>query len=218
MKLKHLLFEYGLNTIVGDLLRSIISFIKKTKIDYDKSKKNKYSRKFNLFGTDPILFSAEVRVVRMNDLNRSNLYIKNLEDGYSISATSFPEEDEFILEIHLDPTKEPSSYTKIAGWIKDHLRHELEHIDQVQIQGKKINGPQKGYRYLISKVELPAMVKGMYSKAKYEKKYLDDVFNEYLDYVMQRGDIKSEKEKQLVFNVWITFAKKNLPNAKFRTT
>ena len=53
-------------------------------------------------------------------------------------------------------------------------------------------------------------------KAKHEKKYLDDVFNEYLDYVEKKGDLKNKNERKIVFDKWIEFTKRNLPNAKLR--
>ena len=110
--------------------------------------------------------------------------------------------------------------------LNDVVRHELEHITQV---GKnKIAGrvkpstsrqrelSQKDYRYFLLRDEIPAMVAGMYRQAKTQKKELDIVFSNYLDYFIEIGQM-TEEQKTLVMDTWIDYVKKNYPAAKFST-
>jgi len=216
MKIRILIQEIKLDKTTDDLTKNIFSFIKTTKEKFDRNNKNKSSNSFSVIIYEPIFFEVKITVKRNPNLENSKLYFKDLEKGFSISAASIPSEDDFVLEIELDPIKEPGSYFALAGWIKDHLRHEMEHITQSQFFGINSFKIANGYKYLISSSELSAMVKGMYAKAKHEKKYLDDVFNEYLDYVEKKGDLKNKNERKIVFDKWIEFTKRNLPNAKLR--
>ena len=121
-------------------------------------------------------------------------------------------------------------YSEINSELHNVVRHEIEHI--VQQRGKnKIAGrvdaisPKERRKaentigYFLSKDEIPALVAGFYKQAKNDKKPLDVVASEYLDYFTDEEDgILNGKEKDLVMNDLMNYARQNYPNAIFSKT
>lgn len=197
--LTELLLEIKLDGFTSQIVNSIFSSIKSS---------NKSFKKIIEF-SDPLLFDLELTVKRTPDIASSDLYFKNENSGFAIDADSFLDANVIEVNIELDPSKEPNLYNSLSGILKDYVRHELEHINQIQVQGMAYKAAGKGYKYFISPDEIPAMVKGMNKRAKHERVPVEKIFNEYLDYVVKKGDIKNQKEREKVFNIWMEFAKKN---------
>ena len=63
---------------------------------------------------------------------------------------------------------------------------------------------------------MPALVHGFYRRAKLEKRPLDDIMIEDLDSEIERGNLSS-KQAQKLLQIWVDYAKKNLPKAKYST-
>ena len=111
--------------------------------------------------------------------------------------------------------------------LKDIVRHEIEHLTQsgynvinskelpddqtlrYYIQNLKIL-PYSNY-YLLDK-EIPAMLQGMYFKAKKMKKPFKDILNGYLDIFVNDETINKE-DKSDILNRWRVAARElNLPS------
>jgi len=148
--------------------------------------------------------------------------------GVIVDAGAYPSVNGIEFIVTLDPAKEPQSYQKLNAVLQDAARHEIEHLTQggenrrpskVKITGSiirnKISGDKGNlYKYFLLKDEVPAMANGMYRQAKTEKRPLNDVFNEYLDYFIDQK-LMTKTERNKVLKTWITFAKKNLPKAQY---
>lgn len=155
----------------------------------------------------------------------------SLSSGFSIDGGSWNEDkDSALIEISvsINPKKVPAIFSTLNGFIQDAVRHEIEHLTQGglnKLQNKakptrsKIRDKIKyeigsAYKYFILRDEIPAMVQGMYKKAKIEKITLDKSFDIYLDYMIDNKVI-SQKEKIKILKEWFKFAKKNLPTAQY---
>lgn len=153
-----------------------------------------------------------------------------IPQGFIIDAGAYTQKGNNALEIiiKIDPTKEPQVYTKLNAKLQDAVRHEIEHLTQAgknKVPGKptatraktrnKINIDNNNiYKYFLLRDEIPAMVFGMYRQAKTEKRNLDDVFNEYLQYFVDEKII-SGGESEKIISTWIKFAKSRLQHAQY---
>jgi hypothetical protein len=163
-------------------------------------------------------------------IDEVNFYITRepIATGVAIDAGAYPSENSLEIILTIDPNKEPQIYNKVNSLLQDAVRHEIEHLtqggenripDRPKITPAKVrdkisfkNG--NAYKYFVLKDEIPAMVNGMYRSAKTEKKPLDIVFNEYLDYYIGENII-SQKQADSIIKTWIEYAKKNLPVAQY---
>ncbi len=157
------------------------------------------------------------------------VYIKREEGiSYQLSVDAGQSGDEIDFLIHLNPAYEPQSYVKLNSKLQDAVRHEIEHILQgpnnISFKEKKaqptsmahrekIQTPGNTHKYFTLRDEIPAMVNGMYRQAKTEKRSLVDIFKEYIGYYLEQGEI-TQKQYDKILNVWINYAKKNLPKAQ----
>ena len=230
MQLTTLLLEIKLDGFVSQISNFIMQYVKKTKTYYDLGQEKKIGPldkntgyRVNHFADyeEPIIFTLYLALQRTNKVSKI---------GFAVDANSgdFKDDPNILLSIALDPEKEPQIYSTVLGYIKDAIRHELEHMTQEginRVKGrekselikvrKKINKSKtEKYKYFLLRDEVPAMVKGMYTRAKYEKRPIDLVFSDYLDYFVDEKMI-TEKQKQIIIKVWIDYTKKQYPLAKF---
>ena len=131
------------------------------------------------------------------------------------------------LYFQVDPRTLPKLWSTISMDLKDIVRHEIEHLTQsgynvinskelpddqtlrYYIQNLKIL-PYSNY-YLLDK-EIPAMLQGMYFKAKKMKKPFKDILNGYLDIFVNDETINKE-DKSDILNRWRVAARElNLPS------
>lgn len=109
----------------------------------------------------------------------------------------------------------------IIADLKDALRHEFEHISQIQSEpgaGWKIRNMYKqageeetNYAYFNLPTEISAMVRGLYKRAKTQRRNLQDMIEEYVKSI---GDMTKKEEQQTIEN-YINYAKKiKLPLTK----
>lgn len=148
--------------------------------------------------------------------------------GVSIDAGAYPEENAIEVLLTIDPSAEPNIYNKVNSLLQDAVRHELEHLTQGgenRIIDRPKLTPEKtrnkidakfgnAHKYFTLKDEIPTMVNGMYRSAKTQKKPIDVVFNEYLNYYIGEKII-TQKQADSILKVWIDYAKKNLPAAQY---
>lgn len=212
-----LLTEIKLNDLTNEMVKLIFAEIKKQV--YKKSPPIR-TKKILLYQYETPLEFDFFLYIRQ---------VKSLDEPYKCDADSLNIYTDITNEVNiyleLKSFIDTSFYTKLGSDLKDYIRHELEHITQGS-QNKQPNRAKptsalvrnraKGYQYLIFRDEIPAMVAGMYEKAKYEKKPIDIIFSEYLDNEIKKGIITS-KEKKIVMDKWIAYTKKNYTSAKFST-
>ena len=131
------------------------------------------------------------------------------------------------LYFQVDPRTLPKLWSTISMDVKDIIRHEVEHLSQAGynvVPAKELPDdrmlrsyiqdlglmPASNY-YLLDK-EVPAMLQGMYYKAKKMKKPFKDVVNSYLDIFVNNETI-DKQDKQDILHRWRIAAKGlNLPS------
>ena len=161
------------------------------------------------------------------EIKRENI---SFPQGFVLDAGAYTTKGNNTIEIiiNIDPSKEPQVYSILNAKLQDGFRHEIEHLTQSgvnKVPGKptatraktrnKINIDNNNvYKYFLLRDEIPAMAQGMYKQAKSQKRPLDDIFNEYLDYFVDE-DVITSSERDKILKVWIGFAKKNLPAAQY---
>jgi predicted nucleotidyltransferase len=131
------------------------------------------------------------------------------------------------LYFQVDPRELPRLWSKISMDLKDTVRHEIEHLTQAgyNVIPSKELPDDKQLRYYINDLgilpasnyylldkEIPAMLQGLYYKAKKMKRPFKEVAEAYLDIFVDNGTIDAEAKVD-VLNRWRPEAKKlNLPS------
>jgi hypothetical protein len=119
------------------------------------------------------------------------------------------------IRFRIDPTEYPKVLSEIAMDLRDVLRHEIEHITQSgwnvksgkylqgdQARRSKIqNGELPTFNYWLLPKEQTAMLQGLYTRAKKERRPFADVVNDNLDIWVTNGTITDE-QKQTILNSW----------------
>jgi nicotinic acid mononucleotide adenylyltransferase/predicted nucleotidyltransferase len=131
------------------------------------------------------------------------------------------------LYFQVDPRTLPKLWSTISMDLKDIVRHEIEHLTQsgynviaskelpddqtlrYYIQNLKIL-PYSNY-YLLDK-EIPAMLQGMYFKAKKMKKPFKDILNGYLDIFVNNETISKEDKSDILHRWRVAARELNLPS------
>lgn len=213
-----ILNEGKFDSIIGRVTSDIYNVIKSSK----KKKihvENEYDTPFN--------FILDLIIDRDTDK-----YVKDKLDYQIFNAWSDEEDGKSLLSItiDIDPEKEPQIYSRLLGEIKGTLRHELEHLTQFgpnRIEGRPFNKPKEQKKFdkdvdegklkniMLNKTEIPAYVYGLYQRAKTEKKPIDVVFNDRLNYFVRMGRL-TKKQKAKILKKWMKFAKENLQRARYK--
>jgi hypothetical protein len=125
------------------------------------------------------------------------------------------------VRMQIDPAEYPKVLSEIAMNLRDTLRHEIEHVTQSgwnTIDGKYIPSDQRlrdrieagklpPSRYFTLPKEIPAMLQGLYFKAKKSKQPFKTVVDEYLS-MWVSNDTISAQEKENILNIWRTYLPK----------
>jgi hypothetical protein len=139
-------------------------------------------------------------------------------DAYNDSAKDPAKADSpplIEIRFELDPEEYPNILSEIAMDLRDVLRHELEHITQsgwnvmqskylrsdMARRNKIQSGDIETYNYWLLQKEQPAMIQGLYSKAKKLKQPFAQVVNSYLDIWVNKGVI-SATDKNTILKKW----------------
>lgn len=137
--------------------------------------------------------------------------------GDAYNETKRQSDDMPLIEVRfeLDPAEYPNVLSEVAMQLRDILRHEIEHTTQSgwntidskyiasdQTLRKKIgSGQLPPARYFTLPKETPAMIQGLYTKAKKSKHPFAQVVNDYLNVWVNNGTITSA-EKENIVKVW----------------
>ena len=119
------------------------------------------------------------------------------------------------IRFEIDPTEYPQVLSEVSMDLKDTLRHEIEHITQSGWnvkQGKYLRsdmgrrkkietGDIDTMNYWLLQKEQPAMIQGLYTRAKKERKPFTQVVNTYLDIWVNNGTLTAQ-QKQTIKTRW----------------
>lgn len=129
------------------------------------------------------------------------------------------------VRFQLDTAEYPTILSQVAMQLRDTLRHEIEHVTQSGwnlINSKYISSDQAlrtkietgtlpPARYFTLPKETPAMLQGMYFKAKKSKTPFKQVVNDYLDIWVSNNTI-TDQDKEYILTTW----RKYLPKLGIR--
>tara|TARA_R110000751_G_scaffold13663_2_gene45697 strand:- start:280 stop:2997 length:2718 start_codon:yes stop_codon:yes gene_type:complete len=137
-------------------------------------------------------------------------------DSFPYIMNGLADEDTIIIQINYNPSAFPEAYNDLIAELKDTLRHELEHVGQFNFnKGVKLTGIDTDdippFEYYTLDYEIPAFVQGLYKKAKTKKITLTQSIDEFLrEDGWELTDVEVAKVKQ----IWVDWAKENLPAAQ----
>ena len=143
--------------------------------------------------------------------------------GDAFNDTKRDSDEPPLIEVRMqiDPAEYPKVLSEIAMNLRDTLRHEIEHVTQSgwnTIDSKYIPSDQRlrdrietgklpAARYFTLPKEIPAMLQGLYFKAKKSKQPFKMVVDEYLS-MWVSNDTISTQEKENILNIWRTYLPK----------
>lgn len=229
LSLSQLLLEVKLDGFVSDVSNELLQYVKKSKDHYATGQEKKYGaldKKTGYRTKEFKRYEAPLDFTLYVALNRKE---KVSEAGFFVDATTdnSGDDDNVLVSIAIDPSQEPKVYSTMLGHIKDTLRHEFEHLTQDGInriddretpssnslRSKITTSKKDQYKYFLLQDEIPAMVHGLYTRAKYEKKPLKNVFDDYLTEFIKHGTLTSE-QKEHIIKVWMNYAKTKISSLK----
>jgi hypothetical protein len=140
-----------------------------------------------------------------------------ITDGGAFNDTSKSADQPPLIELlfELDPEQYPKLLSEVAMQLRDLLRHEIEHLTQ---SGWNINmgkwkradlarrykissGQLPAAKYYVLPKEIPAMIQGLYMRAKKSKQPFKDVVDANLQQGVDNGVITTD-EKEQIKTVW----------------
>lgn len=142
-------------------------------------------------------------------------------DAYNNTETDSPDMPLIEVRFEIDPAEYPRILSEVAMHLRDILRHEIEHLTQSgwnTITGKYIasdqnlrkkieSGTLPPARYFTLPKETPAMIQGLYMKAKKSKQPFRQVVDNYLSAWVDNGMLTQQDIEQIV-NTWKTYLPK----------
>jgi hypothetical protein len=160
-------------------------------------------------------FSVELQIIKTT----------KVEDFFIDAATSDNDEDETVMlvKILLNPKFNKQKLEELFYKLQEVVRHEIEHFTQHGPFRIEDRPTYKGdtaqlktvYGHHKNVIEIPALVRGFYRRAKIEKRPLDEIMMEDLDSEIEKGFLTKNQAEKLL-SIWIDYAKKNLPAAIYK--
>lgn len=157
-----------------------------------------------------LAFSVELDIVRDESI-----------DTFKVTtAIADDEENVIMLTIILGHDFNKTELEKLFYKLQEDIIHEIEHFTQIGTNRIEDRPIYKGntanlkttYGHHKNVLEIPALVRGFYRRAKLEKRPLDEIMIEDLDYEIERGNLTKYAAKKLL-TLWVDYAKKHLPKA-----
>lgn len=154
-------------------------------------------------------------------------WVQGLDDfrfgGDAYNETKPESDDMPLIEVRfeIDPADYPNILSEVAMHLRDILRHEIEHLTQSgwntttdkyiasdQALRKKIeSGKLPPARYFTLPKEIPAMIQGMYMKAKKSRVPFQQVVDNYLSIWVNNGTI-TDNDKNQIIDTWRSYLPK----------
>lgn len=216
---KPLLTEGRYDAITRKVVKDIMQLVTQTRNQEDES----------LYYNLPSDISDDYEYEQDNmslsvDLYIHHQYLNGKPFEVSTSISNDGDDNIIMMSVAVDPKFEPRIYEKLFYKLQEDIRHEIEHFTQMgpnRIPDRpkstsKTAELKTTYGHHKNKIEVPALVHGFYRRAKLEKRPLNDVMQDDLDSEIERGNL-TKKEAEKLLQIWIDYAKQNLPKAIYRT-
>jgi len=215
IKLRNILSEGKYDKLVLDLSRAVVNTM--------KQKKKRFTHTIEIMsGKKDLDTDAEVDDDDQRDFVDAEITVnfkidKTLKFAYGFSGIA--DIEEMTINIFYNPAFFPMAMNDMIAELKETLRHEIEHLAQFTFQDKgfaKFTSvePRKDYvGYLTQKHEVPAFVQGLFKRAKTKRITVPQAMEEWNKENGQ--NFKNSKEWDKVKKIWMTWGKKNLPNAQW---
>lgn len=131
-------------------------------------------------------FSVYLNVVEYDSLDEPFIVDAEMGGDY---------DDEIYVTITVGPNFSTQDYKDLQMILNDYIRHEVEHIIDAT-EGGDIESPEglSPYDYYMQPHEVRAQKAGFNRRAKLEKKPVEDIIHDYLEY-RQKVDKLSDREK-----------------------
>jgi len=185
-------------------------------IEDDETQPNVYFEEVEN-ATIPVEFYLQLKVQWIEGLDD----LKYGGDAYNDSKRESNEPPLIEVRMQIDPSEYPRVLSSIAMNLRDTLRHEIEHVTQSgwnTIDGKYISsdaalrnkiesGKLPAARYFTLPKEIPAMLQGLYFKAKKSKQPFKTVVDEYLSMWVENETI-TPQEKENILTTWRSYLPK----------
>jgi len=167
--------------------------------------------------TIPVEFYLQLKVQWIEGLND----LRSGGDAYNDSKRNADEPPLIEVRFQIDPAEYPRVLSSIAMNLRDTLRHEIEHVTQSgwnTIDGKYISsdaalrnkiesGKLPAARYFTLPKEIPAMLQGLYFKAKKSKQPFKMIVDEYLSMWVENETI-TPQERENILTTWRAYLPK----------
>ncbi len=185
--------------IVLDLSRRIINQLKST---VGKNSKKIYNASFKRH-----IVRIEVEIFPID----VELEVPGKSPQFSVNAGVVFSHENLSMSVDIVYTEEflKKNFNYIVAELKDALRHEFEHINQIVFgfankdMEKRYADVEDDYSYLMLPTEIPAMVRGLYKRAKTQRTNLEDMIYSYV----RSFGMKSYEEKHVI-DTYINYANK----------
>jgi hypothetical protein len=144
-------------------------------------------------------------------------------DAYNETAEDADDLTPPLIEIRfeLDPAEYPRVLSDVAMQLRDTLRHEIEHTTQsgwntkrgkylpsdMKLRDKIQSGKLPPYRYFMLDKEIPAMLQGLYLKAKKTRTPFSEVVANFLNTWVASGHVTDQQRNQIL-DTWKTYLPK----------
>jgi hypothetical protein len=134
----------------------------------------------------------------------------DLDDPFSIHAEA--DMEEIYMEITFNPQHFPKSMSDLVAEVKETIEHELEHVEQQNFEDMEFereddieDDEEYNFKYLTSKVEIPAYVRGLIKRSNTKKMSLSDAMEEWFK-ENKRNFKDPKKDWPRVKKVWMKYA------------
>jgi hypothetical protein len=134
----------------------------------------------------------------------------DLDDPFSIHAEA--DMEEIYMEITFNPQHFPKSMSDLVAEVKETIEHELEHVEQQNFEDMEFereddieDDEEYNFKYLTSKVEIPAYVRGLIKRSNTKKMSLSDAMEEWFK-ENKRNFKDPKKDWSRVKKVWMKYA------------
>jgi len=200
IKLQHIILENILDTYTKD--------ISKTIIDQFKGGGRNFERYYEIVrGEEDAAFDVIVKYHKS----------PNLEYSHSISGGG--DMDTLEIDIQYNPKMFPGAMNSLIAEIRETVRHELEHVGQQNFEDMFIVAGDKTVyntyqEYLTSAVEVPAYVKGFITRARFLKKPLSQVMDDWHNENIKNFEVEKDADWIKIKQVWIDWAENNKDKIK----
>ena len=136
---------------------------------------------------------------------------EEMDDPFSIQAEA--DMEEIFIEITFNPNAFPENMNDLVAEVKETIEHELEHVEQQNFQDKETYNDEEyshkdedfNFKYLTSKIEIPAYVRGLINRSKTKRISLEDAMDEWFE-ENKRKFKDHKKEWALIKQTWLDYA------------